>query len=225
MRGLLRLARPVMGEVYKAEDRRFRASAKQLAGYRDNEVMAKTIALLGGPTAQAHAPGLLVPASVVERAGRILRECKAAVDGWPLDIDGFDDIAPGFAWTYQKCLDAWDVVQRGQSDEAFHKLRRFTKYHWYQVRILERLDKKKIRNRRTLLRDLQLALGNAHDIVLLQAAPEFQDGGNTQLLQRAVERKDQLYADAMTLCDMVYAQSAEDLVADYSRWWAEGRGE
>lgn len=225
MRGLLRLARFVMGETYKVEDGKFKASARQLAGYRDREVVARTIASLGGPTVQIHVPGLLVPAAVIERAGHILQACEATVDDWPLDIDGFDDIAPGFAWTYQKCLDAWDVIPRGQSDEAFHVLRRFTKYHWYQVRILERLNKKKIRKRRTLLRDLQRALGDAHDIVMLLAAPEFQDGGDTPLLRRALARKNELYEHAMKLCDIVFAQTTEDLVADYSCWWAGSRGE
>ena len=100
MRGLLRLARPVMGEAYKAEDLKFRAAAKQLAGYRDNEVLARTIALLGGPAAPGPDPDLPAPREAIESSGRIMRECKAGVDGWPLNIEGFDDIAPGFAQTY-----------------------------------------------------------------------------------------------------------------------------
>jgi hypothetical protein len=223
MRSLLRLARPVMGDTYKIQDRRFRSAARQLADHRDSEIVAKTIGLLGGSPGQALAPGLPVPATAIEASGNILRECGDAVDGWPLDIGGFEDIAPGFAWTYQKCLDAWDAVQSEPSDEAFHRLRRFTKYHWYQVRILERLNRKAIHEQRKSLRRLQLALGNAHDIALLQDAFESLDDPDTQLLQRGIARKNELYAQATVLCERLYAPSADDLVADFSHWWAEGR--
>jgi hypothetical protein len=223
MRSLLRLARPVMGETYKAQDRNLRSAAKRLAGHRDSDVVAKTIALLGGSVNADHAASQTVPAEAIEASGSILRECDATVDGWPLDIGGFDDIAPGFAWTYGKCLDAWGAVGHQPSDEAFHKLRRFTKYHWYQVRILERLNREAIHERRESLRKLQLALGDAHDIVLLQEAFATQRDPDTALLQRAIERKEALYAEAISLCEVVYAPSADDLVADFSRWWASGR--
>lgn len=220
MRALLRLARPVLGASYKTEDKRFRAAAKCLAGHRDNQVMAKTATALGGADNAVSGADLPVPPEAIERSGRILRECQAAVDDWPLDIEGFDDIAPGFARSYQKCLDAWDRVRNEPSDEAYHVLRRFTKYHWYQVRILERLNKTAIRERRKLLRSLQLALGNAHDMAVLQDVCIRMGGTDTQLLQRAGVQKNDLYAEAVMLCNAVYAQSADELVADYSRWWA-----
>lgn len=223
MRSLLRLARPVMGEAYKAEDLKFRAAAKHLAGYRDNEVLAKTIALLGGPAAPGQDPDLPVPREAIESSGRIMRECKAAVDGWPLNIEGFDDIAPGFARTYQRCLDAWHTIRHEPTDEDFHVLRRFAKYHWYQLRILERLNKQAIRMRRMQARDLQKLLGSAHDIVLLEDAFASLDTPDTQLLRRAIARKEALYAQALILGEEVFARTAEDLVADFSRWWAGRR--
>ena len=173
------------------------------------------------PTPRAHS--LPVPAAVIEASGRILQECEAAVDRWPLDIDGFDDVAPGFARTYQKCLDAWGAVRREPSDVAFHRLRRFTKYHWYQVRILEQLDREAIHERRESLRKLQLALGDAHDIVLLEEAFASLDDPGAQLLQRAIARKEKLYGVATGLCNDLYTPSAGVLVADFSRWWAARR--
>ncbi|MGD9020763.1 MAG: CHAD domain-containing protein [Lysobacterales bacterium] len=223
MRSLLRLARPVLGDTYKAQDKKFRKAAKHLAGHRDDEVVAKTIASLDGQAEKTRAPGLPVPLEVIERSESILRECETTVDGWPLDAGGFDDIVVGFAWTYQKCLDAWDAVQSEPSDDAFHKLRRFTKYHWYQVRILERLNKDAIRERRKSLHRLQLVLGDAHDIVLLQESFAALDDPDTQLLQRAIARKEELYAEATGLCEVLYEPSADELVADFTRRWAGGR--
>jgi CHAD domain-containing protein len=166
---------------------------------------------------------LPVPLEAIEASGRILQKCAAAIDDWPLAIEGFDDIAPGFAWTYQKCLDAWDAVQCETGDEVFHRLRRFTKYHWYQVRILERLNRAALHERRESLRKLQLALGDAHDIVLLEEAFASRDDPDTQLLQRAIARKEALYAEATGLCEILYAPSADDLVSDLSGWWADNK--
>lgn len=213
MRSLLRLARPVLGDAYKAQDKKFRKAAKKLAGHRDDEVVAKTIAVLQGQAVQAHAPGLPVPMEVIERSGNILQKCAAAIDDWPLDIESFDDIAPGFAWTYEKCLDAWDVAQREPGDDVFHRLRRFTKYHWYQVRILERLNRAALHDRRESLRKLQLALGDAHDIVLLEETFASRDDPDTGLLQLAIARKEALYAEATGLCETLYAPSTDDLVS------------
>ena len=224
MRGLLRLARPVMGDMYKAEDRKFRMAGRELAESRDTEVVANTIALLGGPVEQNQAQDLAVPAAAIERSVDILKERDHAVAGWPLETDGFDDIAPGFAHIYQKCLDKWNAVRNDPGDEVFHSLRRFTKYHWYHVRILEQLNEEKISHRRDFLGDLQMTLGSAHDIVLLESVLNPRDDSDAQLLQRALTRKNELYADALKLCDLVFTQSTEGLVADYSRWWIESRG-
>jgi CHAD domain-containing protein len=215
MRSLLRLARPALGDAYKVQDKRFQQAAKLLAGYRDDQVVARIIAVLDGQATQSRVPALPVPMEVIQRSGSILHECKATVDEWPLDIDGFEAVAPGFARTYSKCLHAWGAAQREPSDEVFHRLRRFTKYHWYQVRILERLNRVASSERRQSLRALQLALGEAHDVVLLEEAFASRDDQDTQLLQRAIARKEALYAEATGLCEVLYAPSVKDLIAGF----------
>ncbi len=221
MRGLLRLSRPSMGDAFDVEDQKFRAAAKQLAGYRDMDVFAKTIESLGGSIGEVNTQPTPISVAALRRSLEIMARCQVAVDDWPLDIRGFEDLAPGLSRTYQKCLDAWDATLREPSDANFHLLRKMTKYHWYQVRILERLNKWEIRKRRNKLRDLQLTLGSAHDLAVLQAILESQDDLQMQLLQRAITRKRELYADATRIGGEVYAKSADELLSDYSRWWTE----
>ena len=167
MRGVLRLIRPMLGdEAYKAQDKMYRAAAKQLAGTRDQDVALKTLASLGvetEPTGERE-----IPSDSVARSLEILAACRAAVEEWPLTVDSFSDLEPGFARTYNRCLDAWAAVQSDPTDLNYHRLRKSAKYHWYHVRILERIRKKKIRKRRHQLRDLQLTLGDAHDLFMLQ---------------------------------------------------------
>jgi len=216
MRGLLRLPRPLLGDMFDVEDQRFRAAAKQLALYRDAEVLTKTIKSLGGSGDAYGVRRIPIPAAAIDGSLEIMAECQDAVDNWPLEIRDFNDLVPGLSRTYQKCLDAWDATQRDPSDTNFHSLRKMTKYHWYQVRILERLNKAVIRERRRKLHDLQLTLGCAHDLAVLQAFLECQDDLESQLLHRAIKRKRELYGRAKNLGDEVYETSIEDLIADSS---------
>lgn len=217
MRALLRLPRPLMGVALHAEDQRFRAAAKQLAEYRDMDVYARTIESLDGTNDVANLPHSPVPAAAIARSLEIMTTSLDAVDRWPLDVHEVSDLAPGFSQTYRKCLDAWDAVLREPSDGNFHRLRIWTKYHWYQVRILVRLVTREFGKRRKELRELQLTLGDAHDLFLTQTILGLQDHTDTQLLQRAITRKHELYAEVMNAGREVYAVPVDELVADLAR--------
>lgn len=223
MRGLLRLPQPLMGETFRQEDQRFRAAARQLAGNRDMEVVAKTLVALGRPAEQKNAAPQPVSADQLESSRQILSICRDAVETWPLDLRGFHDIAPGFARTYRKAFKAWERTLQEQSDENFHRLRRWAKYHWYHVRILERLNKKKLRKRRNSLRKIQLTLGDAHDFVLVQSFLRPDTEPDRQLLQLANSRKKELYAEALKTCQKLFTVPVSVLVADCSRYWADTR--
>ena len=106
-RGLLRLPQPLMGDTFRKEDQRFRTAARQLAGNRDMEVVAKTLAALGGPAEQTKVVPQPISGEQMESSRQILSICRDAVETWPLDLRGFHDIAPGFARTYRKTLKAW----------------------------------------------------------------------------------------------------------------------
>jgi CHAD domain-containing protein len=212
-----------MGDTFRREDQRFRTAARQLAGNRDMEVVARTIASLGGPAEQTNVALQDVSEREMESSRQILSICQEAVETWPLDLHGFHDIAPGFARTYRKTLKAWELVLQEQSDENFHRLRRWAKYHWYHVRILERLNRKKLGKRRKRLRKLQLTLGDAHDFVLVQSFLRPDAEPDAQLLQLASIRKNELYAEAIQICQKLFALPVSVLVADCSRYWSDKR--
>lgn len=220
LRGLLRLVPLPMGEVFYVEDQRLRSAAKALAEHREQDVVAKTIRSLDDSHNYADITPIQIPPDTIAHSLAILTACKGTVDHWPLNIHGFADIAPGFSRTYRKCLQAYDTILRDRNDANFHRLRRWAKYHWYQVRILERLNKTAIRKQRNRLRKLHLVLGEAHDLAVVQTVLESPDYPDKRLLERAVDRKNSLYADAIRLCERIFTQSAEELVADYAYWWA-----
>ncbi len=224
LRGLLRLVQLPMGEAFYAQDQQFRASAKALGEHREREVIARTIRSLQDSNSAAEIAPTPIAPDAIEHSLAILGACKAEVDQWPLKIYGFADLAPGFSRTYRKSLQAFETVLHDRDDANFHRLRRWAKYHWYQVRILERLNKPEIRKQRKRLRRLHLLLGEAHDLAVAQTLLESPDYPDKQLLQRALDRKDALYADAMRLCEKIFTQSVDELVADYARWSADSGG-
>lgn len=225
LRGLLRLLRPNMGAAFEVEDQRFRMAAKELASYREMDVHRKTIESLIGPTNGSPPEPVEIPQDVILRSLMTLATCRDAIEHWNVDVHTFDDIGPGFERTYARTIDAWDATQQEPSDPNFHQLRKHGKYHWYQIRILERLNKPMIRGRRQALRQLQLMLGDAHDLALLQDYLEAQEEVDEALLQKAVTRKNELYAAGVATCRDVYATSVDELVADFSRWWDRRRSE
>ncbi len=206
LRGLLRLVQLPLGDVFHAEDQQLRAAGKALAEHREQEVVAKTIRSLDDSNSFAEIVPMAIPADTVEHSLAILTACRATVDHWPLDVHGFAEIAPGFSRTYRKCLQAYDRMLRERDDANFHRLRRWAKYHWYQVRILERLNKPAIRKQRNRLRKLHLALGEAHDLAVVQTVLESPGYSNKRLLLLAAERKSALYADAIRLCGKIFTR-------------------
>jgi CHAD domain-containing protein len=223
MRGLLRLAQPLMADAFAAEDGRFRAAAQALADFRDRHVYYKALRALGANIRIEDEGEKGVPHDAIERALTIMCAAQAAVDRWPLSDRDLIELAQGFADTYRHCIRNWEAVLQEPDDEKFHKLRKWIKYHWYQVRILERLSEPELRERRKRLRALQLTLGEAHDLVLLQDFLSCRETADVRLLQRASERKNELYAEATLIAHQVFAISAQDLLASMTRSWSNRR--
>ncbi len=219
MRGLLQLLRPLMGEAFVAENARFREAARQVAADRDAAVLAGTLAALGA-TGPGPERSQAETAQNVVAARRLLAECRDRLETWPLDLDGFSAVEPGFARTYRKCVNAWNTARHRRTDELYHRLRRRTKYHWYQLRMLEQVGDERLNARLEAVYGLQQKLGEAHDLFVLETRFEGDAGNNGALLQRAGRRKASLYDEVLGAGEAVFALDVGDLIADLSRYWA-----
>jgi hypothetical protein len=210
-----------MGDAYEVENERYRAIGKELAGDRDEAVCARLMASLGGPDRYPEPASPPIPVEIQRRSAEQLESGRAAIETWPVTLYGFYDIAPGFGRSYRKCLEAWEEIRRQPSDEVFHRLRRWSKYHWYHIRILERLNKPELRPRRIVMLRLQKVLGDAHDLVMLEAYLARHCDSNDQMRREADARKKDLYAEAMQLGHSVFRVPVSRLVADCSSYWAD----
>lgn len=223
LRGLLRLLRPVMGPAFDVDDQRFRDAAHLLARARDQSVHADLADELGNGANGHQEPAPTVSQGTLDDVRERFCTARDAVAAWPFELHGFADIAPGLADTYRKCVDAWAQVRDAPDDANYHRLRKWTKYHWYHVRILERVNKPVLRRRRRRLRKLQLQLGDAHDLALVADAPPTGPPTDARLIEQAIDRKRRLYRRARKRAAALFSRSPDALVADFAAWWVAWR--
>lgn len=228
MRALLRLPGPLMGDAFRSEDARFRDAGRRLGELRDEYVQARTLAHVlseEGDEAEPDRDAFAAEPSMLAESLAAMRAALAAVDEWPLPVEGYCDIGPGHVGTYRKARKAWQRALKRPDDEHFHKLRKWTKYHWYQTRILERVNKAAMRERRVRLQVLGEVLGQAHDLAVLEAGLDGR-GESTGRARHQIDRqKRRLYVRALKLSREVYDQSPDALAADLARWWCDWRAE
>lgn len=158
IRGVLRLARPGLGSVYKTENAWYRDAARRLSDVRDAEVLVETLDGLFEHFGDQVDASEFAPArrALIERrdaaAGRgaeldrammaflaELRLARERVNDWPLKGTGLAVIAEGLRKTYARGRKDMRVAYEKPTDEAFHEWRKRVKYHWYHVRLLKEM--------------------------------------------------------------------------------------
>ena len=106
-------------------------------------------------------------------------------------------------------------------DGAFHALRKWSKYLWYQTRILERANRPVLRTQRVRLQVLGEILGHAHDIAVLETGAHIRV--ENEVIRAARDQKRRLYRRALALAGVLFSMSAERQVADLGVAWARWR--
>lgn len=186
LRALLRLVRPVLGDVYHAENARFRDAARTLSAVRDATALLEAYDALTthyGATLDRRAAAPIRRALTLRRRhvaetfdldGRIdaflteMEAARRAVDGWPLDADEFDALDGGLRKTYGRARRAMDHAYAEPSDEAFHEWRKRVKYHWYHSRLLTAVWPAVMTPRTDALDALAGLLGDEHDLAVFR---------------------------------------------------------
>jgi CHAD domain-containing protein len=179
IRAVLRLVRPRMRRGYRHENRVFRDIGRALSAVRDAAALVQMVDQLEQRYgAERLAPVRDAVAALkqdreknavidVDRVTRRLVRARERVDSWPLDGGGFDLIAPGLKRAYQLAKKAYKQAESGGSDEQFHECRKRSKDLWYHMRLLEPAAPRSIKPRERVLDELQQALGDDHNLVVL----------------------------------------------------------
>ena len=185
LRGLVRLVRPALGDEYQQANKLFRDAARQLSALRDDQALLETFddlvaahadhlpdgglgALRATLAARAEAAGAAAHADDgrLRRATDLLQRARERVESWPVG----DDPAPlegGLAKTYRRGRRALDATAACPTDEELHELRKRAKYTWYHVRLLTPAAPSVLDPLASRLHDLSDALGDDHDLAVL----------------------------------------------------------
>lgn len=186
-RATLRLARPELGEEFwRREDRKLRKIARGLARRRDAEVLVATVEQLR--PAQAN-PGedriwaklrrifmkrreKTLGGSREERKKyrRALREARRRVRDWPLEDADLGGLCRGVGRVYREGGNAMLKAGRTHGTEDLHEWRKRVKDLWYEFRILEPLQPKRMVKLADGMKKLSKQLGDDHDLAVLEEA-------------------------------------------------------
>lgn len=233
LRALLRLARPGLpADVYERENAAIRDAAREISGLRDAEALIEAFdALAGEDSADAdraalrrrlggdRSPAAPVAAAVRDAEER-LRQARTRVGQWRLDDDGFEPLGDGLRRTYRAGRRRLAEARDTASTPALHEWRKQVKYHWYHVRLLQPAWPGPLRARRAELKALSDALGDDHDLAMLDAAlaaaPAAELGG---LREALAQRRARLQAEAFALGARLYADRPKALRRRYRGYW------
>lgn len=201
-RALLKLVRPLLDRRAREERRRLAAIARWVGVVRDAGVVVETLDRLTGtsrnPTSSmpalrrhlvARRRGLEEDpqtAKALCRASLALRLARRRAKGLLRRGHGRRALADGFARGYRKARRAMKKAYRRDTPEAFHAWRKAVKTHAFHVKVLAGAAVGGSQTRSDLLEALGAALGEAHDLGLLEDALLAERTGLGKL--RAYER-------------------------------------
>ena len=247
-RGLIRLARPALGDAYAAIDAEVRAAARELSSLRDSHALLGTVeglaSSLDGDAEGALdvVAGHLRVAAVAATQGvheddpriAVARErmetARAMVRSWPGSIDA-DGMAGGVARTAARGRDGWKACRKDPSDEQVHEWRKRVKYLWYQARLLQAADPAGIGPLVEDLDHLSDLLGDEHDLTVLVEHLERAAGTDTlagvdvdAVAELARARQASLRAGALRLGEEVYGDGVDAVVERLVGPWRRAAG-
>jgi CHAD domain-containing protein len=243
IRGVLRLMRPELGEVFHVENAHFRDIGRQLSTFRDAGAVIETFDALrkryrgemDGRTLSLIRRRLTARKEQAEKHANIvealagmataLRQSEARATVWPLSEDGFSAIAPGLEATFRKGQKCMARAHKHARPENLHDWRKRVKEHWYHVRLLESLWNPGMQPYEQSLKELEDALGEDHNLVVLRekilAEPVFYANDEDIAVLAGVIRKYSrtLRDKAFTLGEHMYNEKPGHLGKRFGRMW------
>jgi len=174
LRALLRLVRKDFPR-YAEENAFVRDASRGLAGARDERVVLNTYTSV---MKQAGRPVQLpeqeptdgdAEAAALAVFARQMRELQARTTQWPVDRIDLDTLADGLKQTYRRARWTRRFALRHRTDEAFHEWRKYAKYHWNQLGLLEDCAVDVLPSAHKSAGDLADVLGLHHDLAVLEA--------------------------------------------------------
>jgi CHAD domain-containing protein len=243
IRGVLRLVQPELDGAYRAEVARWRELGHSLAAFRDADAMVETYDNLRKKYSGEIPRGALnsMRRALVKRSKEAARSNRArevmqkVADGltegglracqWPLKEEGFDAIGPGIERTFKRGAKAFRLASKLPTPVNLHDWRKRVKEHWYQIRLLEDRWTGKIKKRESRLKDLEDALGEDHNLVVLlnlikQNSRLYGTPETLRLFRRLANRyQKELRKEALSLGEDIYKEKPSEFIKRIEQLW------
>lgn len=240
VRALLRLVRDNLGEdLYHQENRTLRDAARTLSPLRDAAVLiqvhddlvqagAVPIAGLRDDLAARHQELRLqaLGGDTLPTLGERLASMLARVDTWPMTTIEWSTLGPGLKRVYRRGRKAMAAAYDDPATERFHQWRKRAKYLRHQLEFLEEVWPEVLGGVAKSARALTNALGDAHDLAVLEQAIHATSSKSGQdaeaLCEFIASRRAALRARAEPIGLRLYAEKPSHFVARLGRYWEAG---
>lgn len=243
IRGLLRLARPGLGEDYAIENARWRDIARELSVIRDATALLETHDALTSHFGDRIEDGILYSTrqrlderraemtdKVTDLDERIDATMKALDAGEKrLDElsfpDDFETVAEGFAKTYKRLDKGYHKAKTAEDSAVFHDWRKRAKYHWVHLKLLRKIWPEPMKARRAEAKALADILGDEHDLAVYRGTlieePKLFGKKKVQELLLALldRRQSELRSAALDIGAKLCAESPDALSARMTSYW------
>ncbi len=250
LRGLLRLVRPQLEEVYARENAFFRDLARSLSFVRDAQALIEAFdalveefqdqidpAALRGVGAQLTDSREEIAGDTSEMSGRLeqvaeqLSQARERVLSWKVDAKGFEAIAPGLIKNYRRARKSMRRAYAESKSEDFHEWRKRVKYHWHHARLLRNISPRLLKPHRRMADELGQLLGQEHDLAVLgerigQDPERFGTVTQRELVAQLIgERQERLRARAKWLGQRLLAEKSRRLAIRWDVYWQTWQAE
>lgn len=243
LRALLRLAGPgSASNKWRQHNTALRDIGRLLSPKRDEMVMAQTLAKLraaaGGEavanitplrdstaqTASIQADRTLLSAEDSASSRALLANTGGAIAKMKYKRRGFALIEKGLEDSYRRGRDALKVTYRMPSNESFHELRKAVQLHWRQMSLLSRAWPEYFEVRVFAARELSQALGEAHDLAMLEDRPDYATNPEFVALKDVIsEQRSRLTSQSQFKAERLFAETPGAFVRRIKAYWSTGR--
>jgi CHAD domain-containing protein len=214
-RAVLRLVKEELGPEYGEENRRLRDVGRHISALRDTHATLKVLdefaakqrmkRRLAGVRTELEQSRMALEgqpewAVLLPELGAALKTVSRRIEDWPLRATTMQALGKGLSISYQRAREALAAARKGGDPEQFHELRKRTKTHLYQLRVMDGISGGRWRNRIAELKKLSDCIGQQHDLIVL--LPKL--AGNEEAQARAEKQRRRLEAVALRMAESLY---------------------
>jgi CHAD domain-containing protein len=239
VRGLLKLMRPFLGDAYQKEAKAWRDIGRRLSTLRDaGAIMGEFDQLRANCPPRLYNPirrrllenkreKLHDATRILATVSDGLKRAETRLKSWPLHGEGFEAIGPGLKRTYRRGFQALRKAQAEPSPENLHDLRKRSKEHLYQLRLLEGLWDRKLIRQEKRVRHLEEMLGSRQNLAVLKTKilEEPEGLGKAADVEKFLKVVDDMEADlaasALKLASRVYERPSGKWGKRVKKLWGD----